>query len=93
MISPIYQSGKKVYGVNNYVIDTVDDVANLPVYCAMGSTARVISTGDCYIINSDKQWVKQSSGSGGSSSSSDDGDIVVIDATGGDDTQDNITIL
>lgn len=93
MISPIYQSGKKVYGVNNYVIDAVADVENLPTYCAMGSTAKVISNGDTYIFNSEKKWVKQSSGSGGSSSSSDDGDIVVIDAADNDSTQDNITIL
>lgn len=39
-----------------YIIDTPADVASLPTTCGWGSRAICISTGDIYILNSNKEW-------------------------------------
>ena len=49
--------GDVQYGVNEYVCDTVDDLAYLP-RCNMGSTAVVIATAEVYMKNSQGEWVK-----------------------------------
>lgn len=40
-----------------YIIDTSSDVVDLPTTCGWGSRAICISTGDIYILNSNKEWV------------------------------------
>lgn len=93
MINSIAQNGSRTYGVNNYVVDTESDISTLPTYCAMGSSARVIATGDLYLFNSEKTWVKQPSSGSGSSSSS-DGDITILNgSTSSTDNDDSIVIL
>lgn len=43
--------------------DTPSDLSQIDLYLVpMGSTCRVISTGDNYILNSQKKWVKQPKG-------------------------------
>ncbi len=79
MIGSFSQSGTKTYNVNSYVIDTEADIKNLPIYCGMGSLAKVISTGDIYIFNSDKQWIKQSKGTSGGGSPPIEGDTIIYD--------------
>lgn len=98
MINPVYQSGNKTYGVNQYAVDTESEVSNLPTYCEMGSSALIIETGARYILNSQKQWVKQpvGTGSGGGGSSSGSNDDIVILETGdpsADPNNDDIVIL
>lgn len=39
-----------------YIIDIPADVASLPTTCGWGSRAICISTGDIYILNSNKEW-------------------------------------
>ena len=46
------------YGVREYVVDTAADVENLPKDCTMGSTAFVIASGEVYMFNGKKEWVK-----------------------------------
>ena len=58
MINPMSINGKPAYGVNEYVCDTTEDVKKLPTGCAPGSTAYDIETGDVYILNGLKKWVK-----------------------------------
>lgn len=57
MISLLSVSGKTVYGICEYVCDKEEDVETLPE-APMGSTALVIETGNVYMINSEKEWVK-----------------------------------
>lgn len=76
MINFTSQSGCTVYGVNGYVIDTAAEISNLPTDCAAGSRAKVIETGDIYIFNSSKEWIKQPVNSGTSGTGEDD--IVVL---------------
>ena len=39
-----------------YIIDSPNDVSNLPTTCGWGSTAICIFSGDVYILNSSKEW-------------------------------------
>ena len=57
MIALLSENGKPAYGICEYVCDSADDVESLPK-APMGSTAFVIATGDVYMINSSKEWVK-----------------------------------
>ena len=54
----ISTNGQTQYGVDEFIIDTPDDLPNLPPRSAMGSTALDISTGDVYIKNSTGEWKK-----------------------------------
>lgn len=59
MYSIISHDGDKMYGVNEYVLDSVDDLVILP-RCAPGSTAIVLEEGNSavYMKNSQGEWVK-----------------------------------
>lgn len=58
MINIISQSGITSHGVQEFAVDTPDDLTSLPTHIAMGSTAIVISTGDLYMINSQGEWIQ-----------------------------------
>lgn len=56
----------KTYGINHFVADNKDDLKLLNSdLLTMGSTVYIISTGETFIVNSDKEWVTASSSSGG----------------------------
>ena len=47
--------------------DTPSDLSKIDLYLVpMGSTCRVISTGDTYMLNSEMKWIKQPRGAVGS---------------------------
>ena len=58
MVRLIASNGEIQYDVNEYCIDSPDEIANLPKDCAMGSTAIVISTAEIYMKNGSGEWVK-----------------------------------
>ena len=58
MINLLAANGETAYNVNEYVIDSPDDIKNLPKHCKMGSSALIISTGEVYIKNGLGEWVK-----------------------------------
>ena len=39
-----------------FVVDTKDDIANLP-QCCSGSSALVVNTGEVYMVNASGDWV------------------------------------
>jgi hypothetical protein len=53
----ISTNGQVQYNVDEYVIDTPDDLKKLPAKSAQGSVALCTSTGDLYIKNSSGEWV------------------------------------
>lgn len=68
MINLYKQDGDTLYGIKEFIIDSAEDVANLPTNIPkirVGSTALVISSGDLYMLNGDGKWVLLG-GSGGS---------------------------
>lgn len=57
MIQAVKQSGHHLYGIVEYVIDSVADLDDLPIDIPMGSSALVIATSDVYILSGNKEWV------------------------------------
>ena len=58
MITLYKQDGEIQYGIKEYLLDSEEDLSNLPTYIKSGSAALVISTGDIYFLNHNKEWVK-----------------------------------
>lgn len=80
MVNLYKQDGEAVYGLKEYIVDTPDDIAQLPTNIPkikVGSTALVISTGELYMLDSAGVWgvfPRNDGGNGGGSSSSGQGD-------------------
>jgi hypothetical protein len=55
-MNTISQSGHTAYGIKEFVVDTDDDVKNLPVDIPMGSAALSIKSGHVFILNSQDEW-------------------------------------
>lgn len=60
-------NGQVQYNINEYVIDTPEDLNKLPKNCAMGSQALCLSNGSIYMKDGTHTW-KLFSSNGGSSS-------------------------
>lgn len=58
MVGIMRQNGRPAYNLMEYVVDTEDDIKSLPKEVAMGSSAFVINTGEVYMLNGKKEWVK-----------------------------------
>ena len=56
MITKTSQSGHVTYGLLEFMIDTVNDLDQLPINAPMGSTAFCIETGSVYILNGKHEW-------------------------------------
>lgn len=69
MITVSVNTGKRpFYNASIFLCDFKSDVANLPTNKGAGSKAKVIETGEWYVLNSQHQWVLQpacGSGDGG----------------------------
>lgn len=78
MISIYANQNKKAYGTKIFMIESEDDVKNLPINCTPGSLAKM-TDGTSYMLGNNKKWSKiPSSGSG--SGSGEGGSIVYVDA-------------
>lgn len=64
MISLYRQDGETLYGIKEFLLDSEDDVKDLPAHnkVHVGSTALVIPTGTLYMLNSLHQWVEVGGG-------------------------------
>ena len=49
-------NGQVQYGINEFVIDSPNDLKSLPKNCNMGSSALCLSNGSVYIKNSTGEW-------------------------------------
>ena len=59
MINDMSTSGHVKYGLKEYVLDTPDDIENLPVSgIPVGSFAFIISTSQVYMLNSKGEWLE-----------------------------------
>ena len=50
------QNGKDAYGLVEYFVDTVADIATLDTDCAVGSTCICLEDKNLYILDSSKHW-------------------------------------
>ena len=51
-------NGQTQYGVDEFIIDSPDDLDLLPKRSAMGSAALCLSDGAVYVKNSKGEWVE-----------------------------------
>lgn len=58
MVNLYKQDGETLYGIKEFILDSVDDIPSLPTNIKVGSSALIISTGELYIFNGEKQWVE-----------------------------------
>lgn len=58
MIIATATSGHTLYNLKEYILDSADDLQDLPVDCPMGSSAFIIATSQTYMINSSGEWVE-----------------------------------
>lgn len=58
MIKNVSTSGHTTYGIKEYVVDTVNEIALLPISDPMGSSAFVIEGSHVFIMNGQKEWVE-----------------------------------
>ena len=61
------QDGEILYGIKEFLIDSEEDLKDLPLNIKSGSSAFILSSGSIYILNKDKKWILV----GGESSSND----------------------
>lgn len=56
----VRQGGKVDYNYKEYYLDTITELALIPVEeCCPGSIAYIIDKAEVYMLNSKKEWVKQ----------------------------------
>lgn len=57
MISLYKQDGEILYGIKEFLLDSAEDLKNLPKNLRSGSSALIIPTGQVYFLNGAKEWV------------------------------------
>ena len=57
MVNLYKQDGETLYGIKEFILDSIDDLSNLPINIRSGSSALIIPTGEVYFLNGLKQWV------------------------------------
>ena len=57
MVNLYRQDGETLYGIKEFLLDSVEDLAKLPTNLRSGSSALIIPTGTLYILNGEKKWV------------------------------------
>lgn len=57
MVNVVAQNGKYVYNLKRFICDTENDLKTIiTYYCAAGSDALVVETGNVYVLNGDHEW-------------------------------------
>lgn len=85
----VNRGNRPFYNMAEFLCDFETDVAVLPTSCGPGSTAKVVESGNTYMLNNQRQWILQPAS--GSGSTSDEDDIVVLNESS--TSNDDITIL
>ena len=56
MINLYKQDGETLYGIKEFLLDSVEDLTQLPKNIRCGSSALIIPTGELYILDGKKEW-------------------------------------
>ena len=56
MVNLYKQDGEILYGIKEFILDSIDDLSNLPTNIRSGSSALIIPTGEVYFLNGSKTW-------------------------------------
>lgn len=71
MVNLYKQDGETLYGIKEYIVDSLNDVKDLPKNVKVGSMALIVSTGQVYVFNGEKKWTPIGNSSSGGSSATD----------------------
>jgi hypothetical protein len=41
-----------------YIVDTIDDMQNVPTKCEVGSSCLVLEDSSVWVLNTEKEWVE-----------------------------------
>lgn len=55
-MNAISTSGHTAYGVKEFIVDTEEDIKNLPIDIPMGSTALVIGNSTVWCLDGQGEW-------------------------------------
>lgn len=58
MIQLFSENGEIIYGNKKYILDSPEDLDTFECNSVQGSIAFIISTGEYYVLNGAKQWIK-----------------------------------
>lgn len=58
MVNVSANSGHTAYGLKEFIIDTKEDLEELPVDVTVGSTAFCIADSAVYMLNGSRKWVE-----------------------------------
>lgn len=57
MVSLYKQDGETLYGIKEFLLDSVEDLTDIPIAkLKPGSSALIIPTGELYIFSGNKEW-------------------------------------
>lgn len=57
MVSLYKQDGETLYGIKEFLLDSVEDLTDIPIAkLRPGSSALIIPTGEIYIFSGNKEW-------------------------------------
>ena len=57
MVNLYKQDGETLYGIKEFLLDTVEDLTNIPIAkLRPGSSALIIPTGELYVFDGNKNW-------------------------------------
>lgn len=79
----VVNNGKINYGIKHFVVDTINDMKQLPPTSQPGSTAYCFATQKKYILDNQGYWREMTSNSSNSGSSTDSDQDVEITYDGG----------
>lgn len=84
MINLYKHDGEVLYGIKEFILDSQDDLQELPTNVKAGSTALIISSGRLYMLNGNKEWIEIGGTGNASDSSSTAEKIAKFDANNND---------
>jgi hypothetical protein len=84
MINLYKHDGEVLYGIKEFLLDSPEDLSQLPTNVKTGSTALIISSSALYMLNGNKQWVEIGGMGNTSSNNSANEKIAKFDANNND---------
>lgn len=84
MINLYKHDGEVLYGIKEFLLDSPEDLSQLPTNVKTGSTALIISSGALYMLNGSKQWIEIGGAENSSSNNNTAEKIAKFDANNND---------
>lgn len=60
MIKLLKQNGETIYGIKEYIVDTIEELDSIKSQSIMGSKAYVVDTNEDYVLSGSNEWILMS---------------------------------